>query len=413
MCHPPRDVDAPVSRSLRVSLNDTAAVLLRHLFTDLQAVNPARSIYIDAMRFVAAMLVVLFHLLGPPYFSGYVALPAREAVVVFFVISGFVIAYVADTKEREWRSYVASRMARLYSVVLPAIVLTAVLYAIGSRLTAGIYEDYSYPWARLLVSLLFMNQSWNLTVASLNNGPFWSLCYEFWYYVVFGAAIFARYPWNIAGVVLAAAVAGPRIALLFPLWLIGAITYSICKRRSPPNSVVGRTLFLVALGYLFHLAWSGTPFGPLSSRFANHLVDGYLVLSGGYRVFIGGDWRFPDDFFLGLWVALTIYLVPAWSGFRAIPAWPVKTIRFLASFTFSLYLYHAPLLVFLYAISLRYLGTPLEWQWLLVLVLCAVLVLGAGTEHATGPYRRVFSRILGRRSRTTTAAAAHSSPGQL
>lgn len=363
--------------------------------------NSARSLYIDAMRFIAAILVLLFHLLAPPFLDEQVRIPARQAVVIFFVISGFVIAYVTNTKENTWRSYVTSRLSRLYSVVLPAIGLTALLYAIGSSLTSGVYQNYSAPWARILVSLLFLNESWNLTVQALNNGPFWSLCYEFWYYVLFGAAVFVRHPWKIPAIVAAAAIAGPRIVLLFPTWLIGVLTYSICKARRPRASAGARAALVAALGYLAWIALNGTPLEPVSRAFERCLVDGYLTFRDGqYRIFIGGDWRLPDDFFLGLWFALTIYLIPAWNGLTSIPDWLSKTVKFLASFTFSTYLYHAPLLAFFYAISLWSLGKPLAWSWLLLLVLLVIFALGKFTEHARDPYRRLFSRLLSKRSRS-------------
>ena len=51
----------------------------------------------------------------------------RTAVLVFFVLSGFVVAWVTETKERTLEEYALSRVARLYSVILPALIITAVL----------------------------------------------------------------------------------------------------------------------------------------------------------------------------------------------------------------------------------------------------------------------------------------------
>ena len=88
--------------------------------------NRAFSIYLDLVRFVAAVLVYLWHsnqkaiVDGPVFAGGY----GPSAVIVFFVLSGFVIAYVVETKERDWRRYLAGRGARIYSVVVPVVVLT-------------------------------------------------------------------------------------------------------------------------------------------------------------------------------------------------------------------------------------------------------------------------------------------------
>lgn len=55
-----------------------------------------------------------------------------QAVDAFFVLSGFVIAHVSAVKERDARTYFISRAARIYSVAIPAIILTSILDAIGS-----------------------------------------------------------------------------------------------------------------------------------------------------------------------------------------------------------------------------------------------------------------------------------------
>ena len=88
----------------------------------------ALSLYLDALRFGAAFVVFLSHYgkftrgmlwQMQPY--------GRTAVMVFFVLSGFVIAWVTETRERTVEDYALSRLARLYSVIVPAFILTAVL----------------------------------------------------------------------------------------------------------------------------------------------------------------------------------------------------------------------------------------------------------------------------------------------
>ena len=83
--------------------------------------DPRASLHLDLMRFLAAALVLMHHALQPPFSADPVPLPGRSAVIVFFVISGFVIAYVTDTRESRWREYAVSRSARIYSVVVPAL----------------------------------------------------------------------------------------------------------------------------------------------------------------------------------------------------------------------------------------------------------------------------------------------------
>ena len=56
------------------------------------------------------------------------------------------------------------------------------------------------------------------------NIPFWSLNYEAWYYVLFGAALFLRGWRRTIAVVAAALLAGPKIVLL-PFWLMGLLAW--------------------------------------------------------------------------------------------------------------------------------------------------------------------------------------------
>ena len=51
----------------------------------------------------------------------------HSAVVIFFVLSGYVITYVASERETTLRDYALSRCARIYAVAVPTLLLTIVL----------------------------------------------------------------------------------------------------------------------------------------------------------------------------------------------------------------------------------------------------------------------------------------------
>jgi hypothetical protein len=77
-------------------------------------------------------------------------------VVIFFVLSGYVVAFVADTRERTWRAFWVSRFARVYSVALPAPLLTHLL--IGPKILVmlpvwaiGVFLYCYRPWHRIPV----------------------------------------------------------------------------------------------------------------------------------------------------------------------------------------------------------------------------------------------------------------------
>ncbi len=203
--------------------------------------NRATSAYLDAIRLLAAFVVVIVHasydrLAGKLPVVWRIADLGNDAVMVFFVLSGFVIAFVADTKEKTLDSYAVSRAARLYSVALPALALTVVCDAIGNSLSPALYQGWwfeaDHPIWRILANLLFINELWLSSVRPFSNGPFWSLGYEVWYYTIFASFHYTsgrtRYFWTV----IASLVAGPKILLLLPVWLYGAMAYRAAARMN-------------------------------------------------------------------------------------------------------------------------------------------------------------------------------------
>ena len=92
------------------------------------------SLYLDGLRFGAALTVFVSHyaagrISGGLFWqvSGY----GRIAVLGFFVLSGFVIAWVTETRERSLEDFALSRAARPYSVIIPAFVITAAIDHFG------------------------------------------------------------------------------------------------------------------------------------------------------------------------------------------------------------------------------------------------------------------------------------------
>src|SRR5262249_42471139 len=78
----------------------------------------ALSLYLDALRFSAALFVFIGHYSAQRHSGGLfwqAFSHGRTAVLVFLVLSGFVIAWITETKEQTLEEYALSRAARLYS----------------------------------------------------------------------------------------------------------------------------------------------------------------------------------------------------------------------------------------------------------------------------------------------------------
>jgi peptidoglycan/LPS O-acetylase OafA/YrhL len=135
---------------------------------------------LDALRGIAALAVVLFHLthrydefgLSPISVSW-----GHVGVELFFVISGFVILMTAERATSLWE-FIASRVARLYPVFWPAVILTAAVAA----LTEG-----QRPW--------LMEVAANLTMVPLYLGhlyidnSYWTLQIEIPFYIAVGTIL--------------------------------------------------------------------------------------------------------------------------------------------------------------------------------------------------------------------------------
>jgi len=287
--------------------------------------NKELSTYLDLLRLGAAATVFLGHLSWIAISGGFlwqIQLYGHSAVIVFFVLSGFVIQYAADVKERTLFDYSAARLARLYSVVLPAILLTLACDMIGTHHNPGVYdmERETHILWRLLMGALFLTQSWGHT-SLLSNEPYWSLPFEFWYYVLFAAATFLKGRQRIVALVVSGAIAGPGILLMGPIWAAGALAYRLTKRVS-----LGKP----AAQFL----WAATGAASIA-----------VALSNGRPVMSPSPFLPPAfsglDFLLGALVAANIFSASFLSfGISRFH----RPVAKLAGMTFALYLFHLPLL---------------------------------------------------------------------
>ena len=357
------------------------------LFQDCRSpVNRTLSVYLDLVRFVAALLVFMNHAQHPELNGAWLqALGAygREAVMIFFVLSGYVIAHVSATKERDARDYAISRLARLYSVVLPALVLTVIADQIGRALDPALYAgDWyvdSHPVPRFLANLLFVNEYWNQSVRAFSNGPFWSMSYEASYYVIFGLWVYSAPRWRAILVPLALLAVGPKIVLLFPVWLLGVGVYRLNERWTAPPVLawllfVGSFIAFFALAELHFAKWSlelsvrwlGKEIVMDSLHYSKFFLNGYVVGLLVAANFIGVNGL--RDVFAGVCAVLE------------------RPVRAAAGLTFSIYLFHYPLLHLFRAITA-------SSVLICALTLAAIALLGTYTEQRKSAYKDFFSTL--------------------
>lgn len=360
------------------------------------------SIYLDLVRFLAALVVFIVHA-GYQRFTG--GLPflwrledfGNDAVMVFFVLSGFVIAYVADQKEKTIEDYFASRLARLYSIGLPALLLTVLLDAIGTRILSSEYDGWwfnaNYPVLRFVINLFYCNEIWFFSIRAFSNGPYWSMGYEFWYYVLFAVAFYLRGRVRVAAVTGLGLFIGPKILILFPIWLLGVRVYRWTKEQTI-GLAGGLSLFVGSI--LFYAIFRHVD-GP-----AHLFTFTTQCLGENYVHKLGWSQMFLSSYITGILVGLNFLGASALTsqfGRLLIPL--ERPIRYLAGFTFPLYLFHYPLLQFFAAFSKRFL--PAETQRAVVLLgtILVIWLIGGWAERQKVPLKRFWMRLLNKRSQAS------------
>lgn len=222
----------------------------------------------------------------------------HQAVIVFFVLSGFLVGggAIRALKNRRWSTklYLLQRATRLWVVLIPALLLVALLDTIGSRFFSSsirIYATLRSPVLTSVWNVIPIHFSASTFAGNLfflqgilvpyfgSDCPLWSLSYEFWYYIMFPVLLVvilpsSKMPRRIFSVVALIAMlifCGRQISIYFLIWMMGAVTSCM------PNGILQATARRLApwmcLFYaFFNLYVVVRPFNLLASDFITGLL---------------------------------------------------------------------------------------------------------------------------------------------
>lgn len=306
--------------------------------------SAALSVYLDVLRLSAALIVFAHHASNPRFDGGWISALrgyGHEAVIVFFVLSGFVMSFVTDTKEGTARQYFAGRVSRLWSVALPAVLATLLMDSAGRVLASAVYADVQAPPFGALASSLFVNEFWLARRHVGSNVPYWSLSYEAAYYILFGLFLFSRIRW--LWVCVAAAMIGPKILLLLPAWVAGAVAYREAQRSRSrmANSLLAVCGAVLALGLTL-------------TKLGNIYIEWRWRQWGGEEIYdaMGFSTTFLSDNLIALGLGAHLVGMAGILGRISISAHARAIISTAALATFPIYLFHYPALYFFTAVSL-------------------------------------------------------------
>ncbi|HVV91972.1 MAG TPA: acyltransferase [Hyphomicrobiales bacterium] len=315
--------------------------------------------FLDFLRATSALLVLFGHTRNWFFLSiasvdhpglllkafWFLTVVEQESVIVFFVLSGFLVggsivrACAAD--RFNLAAYLTARFARIYVVFLPALALTFVIFAVGGALLRDPGGDAIRPLfserqldfggLHLLLCHLAGVQGFACPAWS-QNPPLWSLGYEWTLYLtaplLIGLSMMQRpLAWRVAGVVLVVAMllalSTDLVDCLFwvSTWFLGVVAAVLAKREVPVPTALG------AIG----LGAAVAAVAVARLQFAPVLLTHEII-------------------------ALGVALAMSCRGIIGLSILP-RFFRWLAGFSFSLYATHLPV-VFLSIALLQSWGFP-------------------------------------------------------
>jgi peptidoglycan/LPS O-acetylase OafA/YrhL len=160
----------------------------------------ARLASLDGLRGLAALVVVVHHgaltlpslavqFLAPDpaspawwltYTPAYLVWAGREAVLVFFVLSGLVLALprLSSGRTGGWSSYYRKRVVRLYVPVLAAVALTGLVLALVPRVPGAGWSWWMLAHTAPVGATDLARDAVLVTGTGWANSALWSLKYE-------------------------------------------------------------------------------------------------------------------------------------------------------------------------------------------------------------------------------------------
>lgn len=347
--------------------------------------------FLDSFRGIAALIVLVGHarwLLWEGYSIGYIIHPetytliekvsmyfltifkfGHESVMFFFLLSGFVIhlkyskALVSISKSNfEFIPYFFKRFKRIYPPLIFAILLTFVLDKIGAGLGFSIYQKNT--------PIQLINQNINFNHLPINfignlflitnstveiwgsNSPMWSLKLEWWFYLIYPFFIFFNSKSILNG-------------LLFTIGL-GLLSFFV-KDFNFLTSVLSSFLFWFLGTFLADIYTRRLPWSNKFLSFLVILIPMAIVFSNSIE----------NDFVIDLMWVIGFFGLLNFCFFlqqKGISFTLFNKLKWLGNCSYTIYIIHFPILVFMNGMLLSLYGKMPQNQ--IFIYLAVVIILG-------------------------------------
>jgi peptidoglycan/LPS O-acetylase OafA/YrhL len=303
------------------------------------ATNPhsasGRVTQLDAIRGIAAVTVVCHHWWAisqfhPPLWIFRPLFLGREAVILFFVLSGYVLSLpIWNNRQLPYPEYLIRRIFRIYIPFVFALALSALGCKIFYSTHLPLTSFYETTWQTPLTAGLFARELL-MPPKSVLNGAIWSLRYEMEVSILFPllCALLlrtGRYGWLILCILLRIAdwslvhgyLGGPNLAAInlarfFYFSIFFIIGATLARERTALSRLVSRilkpalwALFLVALALYCNTVFAYTSV-PTSDFFTMLGSAAVIILVQDPRLTLGLNSAIPQ--YLGR-ISYSMYLV--------------------------------------------------------------------------------------------------------
>lgn len=354
---------------------------------------------LTGLRFFAALHVVAHHLRSSKLvdFSPWPVVDrfverGGTAVGLFFVLSGFILAYTYGRRDAERRTtpwaFYRARFARIYPVYLFGLLVTAPFF-LGqmSRAGFGFASPTTWYFGGLAAGLL---QAWVPEGVLLWNPPGWSLSAEAFFYALFPAllavlrgrsrgtlVVVATLAWIVAlfptTVALYATDAVRQLAGRGDGWIVAVLKYNPLLRC--PEFVFG-----AALGLLYLRR-------PAADATSPRVVDGLATDVAAVAVVAAlaclpaalGRWCPNVELFIHNGLLAPLFGLLIWrlaiGGGATSRVLSTGPLLLLGEASYALYLLHTPVILYLRTVGIELRSHPWPREWIAVgATLASVLV---------------------------------------
>lgn len=315
---------------------------------------------LDGLRGVAALIVVFTHaMLLQPFYWAFITGASQEqqtmldwvilnsplrilfggdkAVILFFVLSGFVLALPwLKGRQLPYRSFVISRLCRIYLPYLAAMTFAAVFaFTLGGEKIPGATDWVNiYAWTNNYSPLdipsviLMLGNDYSTWFVN----PTWSLVWEMRVSLLFPLLVIPVIRWGLRGTV--AVGLGLWGAYMLGAWVAGLFPAAASMVGQPQKTFYFAMFFVIGilLAYYRHQIMRISALG--------NGIGSLVLVIAGLAVWTR-NWGFQPEFMKGVGAALIL----AGCASKGLPQRWLETalVQWLGRVSYSLYLVHVPI----------------------------------------------------------------------